>query len=569
MTDSTVAITPGGHRRATLAVAITIAVLAALIATVLSVTGARLFVIETASMAETAPVGTLVVAHPKPAYSVGDVITFVVDGRTVTHRIVGVQDGRFITQGDLNGSPDAWQLTPDQIVGTVVAIVPGLGFLLKAAPLLFLAGIIVEVVARLLGGRRRGWRVGLRLTGMSLAVSALSLWLRPWFNVQMMDFRAADDGSGALMHIVNTGLFPVVAGATRLVSGEDGVILSTDKLASGAYALSPTPDPDWPVRVLLIAFCLVPFFASLLLRAEDPVAVAGGLRSRPDRRARGSILAPIAIVTVLLVVILTSVSTSHAAFAASIRNDNDSAGTNSYFTCRGAVQSVNTLARKDTYAAYSVEGTGFLRLGLFTTESDVSGNARTGTYRKSMTTTTSNACTRDQTRRAVVFDGSQCLYVPGRQNPSNVFTIEAWFSTTSKTSGKIMGFGDSATSDDDKWDRHIYIDTAGRLNFGLFPDATVVIATPPGRSYADGAWHHVAATLSSAGAAFYVDGALVGTAGTTTGQNYTGFWRIGCGNLVNWTANPSSFFTGAIQWAAVHTRALSASEIATHAAAGR
>ena len=285
MTDSTVAITPVGDRSATLAVAITIAVLAALIATVLSVTGARLFVIETASMAETAPVGTLVVAHPKPAYSVGDVITFVVDGRTVTHRIVGVQDGRFITQGDLNGSPDAWQLTPDQIVGTVVAIVPGLGFLLKAAPLLFLAGIIVEVVARLLGGRRRGWRVGLRLTGMSLAVSALSLWLRPWFNVQMMDFRAADDGSGALMHIVNTGLFPVVAGATRLVSGEDGVILSTDKLASGAYALSPTPDPDWPVRVLLIAFCLVPFFASLLLRADQPVAAAGGLYSRVDRVA--------------------------------------------------------------------------------------------------------------------------------------------------------------------------------------------------------------------------------------------------------------------------------------------
>lgn len=566
MTDSTVAITPGGHRRATLAVAITIAVLAALIATVLSVTGARLFVIETASMAETAPVGTLVVAHPKPAYSVGDVITFVVDGRTVTHRIVGVQDGRFITQGDLNGSPDAWQLTPDQIVGTVVAIVPGLGFLLKAAPLLFLAGIIVEVVARLLGGRRRGWRIGLRLTGMSLAVSALSLWLRPWFNVQMMDFRAADDGSGALMHIVNTGLFPVVAGATRLVSGEDGVILSTDKLASGAYALSPTPDPDWPVRVLLIMFCLVPFFASLLLRADEPVAAAGGLRARPDRRARGSILAPIAIVTVLLVVILTSVSTSHAAFAASIRNDKSAAGTNTYFTCKGAVQSVG---RNNSVAAYSVEGTGLLGLSLLTTETDVSGNNRTGTYRKWMTTTTSNACTRDQSRKAVVFDGSQCLYVPTRQNNPNVFTIEAWFSTTSKTSGKIIGFGDSAMTDNDKWDRHIYIDTAGRLNFGLFPDATVIMSTPDGRSYADGAWHHVAATLSSAGAAFYVDGALVGTAGTTTGQNYTGYWRIGCGNLTNWTSNPSSFFTGAIQWAAVYGRALSASEIATHAAAGR
>lgn len=566
MTD-TVATLPRGNRRATLAVAILIALLAAAVATVLSVTGARLFVIETASMAETAPVGTLVVAHPLDVYAVGDVVTFVVDGRTVTHRIVGVEDGRFITQGDLNGSPDAWQLQPEQIVGTVIAIVPGLGFLLKAAPVLFLAGIVVEISARLIGGRRRGWRMGLRLTGWSLAVTGMSLWLRPWFNVQMMDFRAADDGSGALMHIVNTGLFPVLAGATRLVSGEDGVILSTDQLPSGAYALSPTPDPDWPVRVMLVAFCLVPFVASLLLRADDPVAVAGGLRARPDRRARGWVLMPVAIATIVAVVVLTSVSASHAAFNASVRNDITATATNPYFTCRAAAQSVG---KNDTWAAYSVEGTGMLGSNLLPTETDLSGSNRTGTYRKLLaTTTTAVGCSRDQPKKAVVFDGSQCLYVPGQRNNPNVFTVEAWFSTTSKTSGKIIGFGDSATSDNVTWDRHIWIDTAGRLNFGLFPDATVVMSTPEGRSYADGAWHHVAATLSSAGAAFYVDGVLVGTSRTTTGQNYSGYWRIGCGNLTNWTSSPSSFFTGAIQYAAVYTRALSGTEIATHAAAGR
>jgi signal peptidase I len=566
MTD-TVATPPRGHRRAQLAAAILIALLAAAVATVLSVTGARLFVIETASMAETAPVGTLVVAHPKDVYVVGDVVTFVVDGRTVTHRIVGVQDGRFITQGDLNGSPDAWQLQPEQIIGTVIAIVPGLGFLLKAAPVLFLAGIVVETLARLIGARRRGWRMGLRLTGWSLVVTGMSLWLRPWFNVQMMDFRAADDGSGALMHIVNTGLFPVLAGATRLVSGEDGVILSTDQLPSGAFALSPTPDPDWPVRVMLIAFCLVPFVASLLLRADDPVAVAGGLRARPDRRARGWVLMPIAIATTVAVVVLTSVSASHAAFAASVKNDTTSAATNPYFTCRGAVQGVG---KNDTWAAYAVEGTGVLGLNLLPTETDIAGNNRTGTYRKLLATTTAGVgCSRDQPKKAVVFDGSQCLYVPGPQTNPNVFTVEAWFSTTSKTSGKIIGFGDGAPSDNVTWDRHIWIDTSGRLNFGLFPDTTVIISTPEGRSYADGRWHHVAATLSSAGAAFYVDGALVGTSRTTTGQNYSGYWRIGCGNLTNWTSNPSAFFTGAIQYAAVFTRALTGTEIAAHAAAGR
>ncbi|MDQ1082202.1 MULTISPECIES: signal peptidase I [Microbacterium] len=568
MTDI-VATTTRGRRRAQLAAAILIALLAAVVATVLSLTGARLFVIETASMAETAPVGTLVVAHPKPAYAVGDVITFVVDGRTVTHRIVGVQEGRFITQGDLNGSPDAWQLQPDQIVGTVVAIVPGLGFLLKAAPVLFLAGIVVETVARLIGGKRRGWRVGLRLTGWSVAVSGLSLWLRPWFNVQMMDFRAADDGSGALMHIVNTGLFPVLAGATRLVSGEDGVILSTDQLPSGAYALSPTPDPDWPVRVMLIAFCMVPFLASLLVRADDPLPVQGGLRVRPDRSARGWVLVPIAVVTIIAVVVLTSVSSSQAALAASVKNDTNSTATNTYFTCRGAAQSVG---RSDTHAAYSVEGTGLLGLNLLTIEADIAGPNRTGIYRKAMTTTSSVACPRDQPRRAVVFDGSQCLYMPaqGQRNDPDFFTAEAWFSTTSRTSGKIIGYGDGATTDNTYWDRHIWIDTSGRLNYGLFPNARVVLSTPEGRSYADGAWHHVAATLSSAGASFYVDGALVGTSpSTTTGQKYTGSWRIGCGNLTNWTSNPSSFFTGTIQYAAVYTRALTATEIAAHAAAGR
>lgn len=564
---STVATTPRGDRRAPLAAAIIIALLAAVVATVLSVTGARLFVIETASMAETAPVGTLVVAHPQDGYAVGDVVTFVVDGRTVTHRIVGEQDGRFITQGDLNGSPDAWQLQPEQIVGAVVAIVPGLGFLLKAAPVLFLAGIVIEASARLIGGKRRGWRVGLRMTGWSLAVTGMSLWLRPWFNVQMMDFRAADDGSGALMHIVNTGLFPVLAGATRLVSGEDGVILSTDQLPSGAFALSPTPDPDWPVRVMLILFCLVPFLASLLLRADEPLPVAGGLRARPDRRARGWVLMPIAIATIVAVVVLTSVSASHAAFTAAVKNDTNTTATNPYFTCRGAVQSVG---RSNTYAAYSVEGTGVLGLNLLPTETDISGNARTGGYRKLLaTTTTSVGCSRDQPKKAVVFDGSQCLYIPGQQTNPNVFTVEAWFSTTSKTSGKILGFGDGANSDNVTWDRHIWIDTSGRLNFGLYPYQLIVMSTPEGRSYADGAWHHVAGTLSSAGAAFYVDGALVATSTTTTGQPYSGYWRVGCGNLTNWTSSPSGFFTGSIQYAAVYNRALTAAEIATHAAAGR
>lgn len=569
MSDGSAETAHPAARRVLITAAIAIGLLAIAVAAVASLTGLRLFAIQTPSMAETAPVGSLVVTAPQPAYGVGDVVTFAEGERTVTHRIVAEADGSFTTRGDLNGSADGWSLSPDAIVGRVLFITPGAGFALTAAPWLLLGAIATEAVtwAR---RARPGWLWSVRLIGWSACVTAVTLWLRPWFNVRLLDYRPAEDGDGVMMHVVNTGILPVLAGGLRLSSGQNASVLSTDRLANGAFTLTPVADPSWPVRVLLIGLCLTPFLGALLLRTSAPVPSLTGGRPRVDRRA-GRIVLPVAIVTVVAVILLVTVSTSTAAFSASVRNGNDRAGTNPFFTCRAAEASIGT---SSTWAVYALSGTGLL------TETDFSGNGRTGTYASPRKTSADIGCARDTPAASVAFTGSQCLSVPGTQTNPNVFSLEAWFQTSSTANGRIIGFSDGFTpTADSSWDRIIYLDATGRVIFGIYPGTTVTIASPAGQSYADGAWHHVVATLSGSGMALYLDGALVDSrSGYTTGQNFTGTWKIGCGRLRGWTNGAAvgaldysgpDYFTGRIQYAAIFTRALTAAEVQAHYFAGR
>lgn len=568
MNDSADASRPHLRRRRTLALATAVAVVAIATAVVVGVLagGLRAFVVETPSMAEAAPVGSLVLTRPSPTYAVGDVITFEVDGRTVTHRLVSAHDGVLRTRGDLNGADDAWELTPDQVIGSAIVILPGIGFLALAVPWLLLGAIVVEVVARLRRGRAT-WSWAVRLTGWAVTLTAVTLWLRPWFDLRLLDFRAADAGAGALMNVVNTGILPVLAGSTRLTSGQHAVVLTTDQLPSGLFSLTAVPDPDLPTRVVLCLLCLTPFLASLGIRpAADPPP--DGRRDRPDRRVR-TVLLPLTLLTVAAVVVLTSLSTSGAAFSASVTNTADTAGV-APRTCRDAVSRVATPVPADVYAAYAMGGT------TGTGETDISGNGRTGTWSLPPATTTSIGCRHDAPARSSLFAGAQCLFVPGPLNDPESFSLEVWFATTTRPSGKIVGFGNSygTAFDTDKWDRHVYLDAAGRVVFGTYPGGLVTITTPPGRSYADGAWHAVVATLSSSGTRLYVDGQLVGTDASTHAQVYSGWWRFGCGRLDYWPdaglppLPPPTGFTGSLQYGAVYTRALTPAEVQSHYQAG-
>ena len=76
----------------------------------------------------------IVVQKMKPTeYTIGDIISFSSNrfelNGVITHRIESIENGQFITKGDNNESPDIRHVIPIQVRGSVIAIIPYLGFL--------------------------------------------------------------------------------------------------------------------------------------------------------------------------------------------------------------------------------------------------------------------------------------------------------------------------------------------------------------------------------------------------------------------------------------------------------
>ena len=75
--------------------------------------------------------GDMILITEKPEYQVGDVVTYRMGAQTVTHRIIGEEDGQFQLQGDANNTPDIDLVDPVQIVGKQVAVIPYAGWLVS------------------------------------------------------------------------------------------------------------------------------------------------------------------------------------------------------------------------------------------------------------------------------------------------------------------------------------------------------------------------------------------------------------------------------------------------------
>jgi signal peptidase I len=151
---------------------------AALMALVLGVGGARLlgydaFVVTSGSMAPTIAVGSLIVVQAVPPVSigVGDVVTYALPDRVVTHRVqqISQEDGRvaFVTRGDANDVTDPWLAEPQGTVGALRAVVPFAGFAVAAVQAWWrliaaalLAWLLIESLAVRL--RERGPRAVMR-----------------------------------------------------------------------------------------------------------------------------------------------------------------------------------------------------------------------------------------------------------------------------------------------------------------------------------------------------------------------------------------------------------------------
>jgi PKD repeat protein len=150
--------------------------------------------------------------------------------------------------------------------------------------------------------------------------------------------------------------------------------------------------------------------------------------------------------------------------------------------------------------------------------------------------------------------------VPGPQT----FSVEAWFRTTTTSGGKIVGFGSAQTGNSGSYDRHVYMDDAGRVFFGVWLGWGATLQT--GESYNDGDWHHVVASVGPAGLTMHMDGQLVGQRGDATGaQDYAGYWRIGGDSA--W-AGSSPWFDGEIDEVAVYPGPLTNTQVQRHFVVG-
>lgn len=173
---------------------------------------------------------------------------------------------------------------------------------------------------------------------------------------------------------------------------------------------------------------------------------------------------------------------------------------------------------------------------------------------------------------AYTFNGAGTGYAATavQESPPDTFSLEAWVKTTSTKGGKIVGWGSNATGTSTKADRHLYVDNAGHLLFGVKPDASRDVLTSPA-TYRDGKWHQVVGTLSSSGMRLYVDGKSVGfRPDVTVGEHLAlGYWRIGGDSLGGWPSAPSSgYLAGSVDEVATYKHELTGKEVADHYAAG-
>ena len=143
------------------------------------------------------------------------------------------------------------------------------------------------------------------------------------------------------------------------------------------------------------------------------------------------------------------------------------------------------------------------------------------------------------------------------------YSLETWFSTTTTQGGKLMGLGNQQTGYSGNYDRHVYMEQDGRLQFGNWT-GQMNLATSAA-SYNDGRWHHMVATQGADGMKLYVDGVQVGANGSTRSDGFRGFWRLGGDS--SWNSG-SGYWAGSLDEAAIYSRPLDATTVAQHHALG-
>lgn len=239
--------------------------------------GGRWFVVQTPSMGEAAPVGTLVLDLPVDVATlrVGDVVSFETaanPGVVYTHRIIDVDAAGLHTRGDINGATDPWTLTQENVIGSPVLLVPNLGWLFRAAPLLLIGTLVIWTLTSVFTDRVT--RTCLRIAGGALTLSYAAFILKPFVNVTTITNSATHGGVEAT--IVSSGMFPVRveargAESVHLVDGQVGHMVIRELTRNGHYQLTSNIDLGPVGWGLLVVACLVPLVLCLAVGRVEAV----------------------------------------------------------------------------------------------------------------------------------------------------------------------------------------------------------------------------------------------------------------------------------------------------------
>lgn len=91
-----------------------------------SLFGYSIFNVVTGSMSGTIEINDYVIVKNTDNVQINDIITFMSEGELITHRLVQVSGGNYITRGDANTADD-YSISQKDIVGKVVYILPKAG----------------------------------------------------------------------------------------------------------------------------------------------------------------------------------------------------------------------------------------------------------------------------------------------------------------------------------------------------------------------------------------------------------------------------------------------------------
>ncbi|WP_018683785.1 S26 family signal peptidase [Actinokineospora enzanensis] len=264
----------GRHRAAlvrahghTLTVLATLLLVGVIVALSWRVTGGRWLSVDTPSMGEAAPVGTLVLTRPTHIADlrVGDVISFTPagGGQIHTHRVIRLSSDAAYTKGDINGALDPSPVRDADLVGKVVARWWGLAWLIKALPFLIPGCALVWLLTRWAGAR---WRTALRLVGYPIVLAVAIVALRPLVSATLLTTMGGEDGTRAT--VVATGILPVRVQTpdgvfADLHAGQVADLLSKAADDHGRVPIAIDAHMPWQWWTVCLALCAVPLLVAV------------------------------------------------------------------------------------------------------------------------------------------------------------------------------------------------------------------------------------------------------------------------------------------------------------------